>query len=70
MAGSPTYGSYEFEVESADGASRGAMTRQPALPEPGDVLELFDSQGAARYYKVRTRRFTEGGRVTVVVDAL
>ncbi len=43
------------------------MQNQPALPEPGDVLELLNGQQFV-YWEVRTRRFTREGRVTVIVD--
>lgn len=59
---------YEFGVEDADGSSLGTMSNQPALPVPGDVLELVGSQNQIVYRKVRTRRFTTGGRVVVIVD--
>lgn len=58
---------HDFNVETTDGASRGAMQNQPALPEPGDVLELLNGQQFV-YWEVRTRRFTREGRVTVIVD--
>lgn len=58
---------YEFNVETTDGASRGTMQGQPALPEPGDVLELLDGQ-EFRYWHVRHRQFTTGGRAVVIVD--
>ena len=58
---------YEFSVELPDRTSVETMTNQPALPLPGDILELFPQQ-VATYYKVRTRRFTTGGRIVVVVD--
>jgi hypothetical protein len=58
---------YEFNVELPDGASLGTMGGQPALPQPGDVLELFPQQ-VASYYEVRTRRFTTGGRIVVIVN--
>lgn len=60
-------GPYEFNVELAEGRSLGAMTNQPALPQRDDVLELF-TQDVVTYYKVRTRRFTTGGRVVLIVD--
>jgi hypothetical protein len=58
---------YTFNVESADGSSLGTMQGQPALPEPGDVLELLNGQEVV-YWKVRTRRFTHEGRVTLIVE--
>jgi hypothetical protein len=61
---------YTFNVEAADGSSLGTMEGQPTLPEPNDVLELVGSQNQIVYWKVRLRRFTAGGRVTVVVDRI
>lgn len=58
---------YEFNVQTPDGVSRGTMQEQPALPERGDVLELQDGQ-EFRYWLVRHRQFTTGGRVVVIVD--
>jgi hypothetical protein len=57
----------DFNVETKDGASRGEMQNQPALPESGDVLELLNGQQFV-YWKVLRRRFTREGRVTVIVD--
>jgi hypothetical protein len=62
---------YDFGVETPDGVSQGSMENQPTLPAPGDVLELFPPQGgAASYWQVRRRRFTNGGCVVVIVDPL
>lgn len=63
----PTATTYEFNIEAVDGTSLGTMSNQPALPLPGDVLELFVQQ-VATYWKVRTRRFTTGGRIVVIAD--
>jgi hypothetical protein len=63
----PATTTYEFNVELRTGHSLGTMERQPAIPQPGDVLELFP-QDVATYYEVQTRRFTTGGHVVVVVD--
>lgn len=64
----PQTTTFEFNIESPDGASRGTMADQPTLPERGDVLELFGNQGAVEYWTVRTRRFTTSGRIVVIVD--
>lgn len=58
---------FRFGVELTGGTSLGTMERQPALPQPGDVLEIFRQQ-VATYYEVRTRRFTDSGRVVVIVE--
>lgn len=42
---------YDFNIETKDGASHGLMEGQPALPERGDILQMWGQQGQAVYWQ-------------------
>lgn len=60
---------YDFNIETKDGASHGLMEGQPALPERGDILQMWGQQGQAVYWQVLRRRFVaDSNRIVVVVE--
>lgn len=57
--------SYDLVIAAPDGSTHGEIKAAPALPEPGDRVEVAVNQ-QIQHWEVLRRRFTTSGNVVVI----